>query len=59
MTVMPANPITCITDAFGNFWVLTTYGTCGSTNPFLTNLTQCFRVSKFLQLLQRLLQMGP
>jgi len=56
---MPANPITCITDAFGNFWVLTTYGTCGSTNPFLTNLNPVFRVSKFLQLLQRLLQMGP
>src|ERR1700675_4283840 len=36
-TQMPANPITCITDAFGNFWVVTTYGTCGGTTPFATN----------------------
>ena len=34
---MPANPITQVQDAFGNYWMLTTYGTCGSTNPFLTN----------------------
>lgn len=33
----PANPCTQVTDAFGNFWVLTQYGTCGNTNPFLTN----------------------
>jgi hypothetical protein len=34
---MPANPITQIVDAFGNFWMLTQYGTCGSVNPFITN----------------------
>lgn len=34
---MPANPITQVQDAFGNLWMLTTYGTCGSVNPFLTN----------------------
>ena len=38
----PPNPITCITDAFGNFWVVTTYGTCGPTNPFATNLNPVF-----------------
>jgi hypothetical protein len=35
----PTNPTTCIHDAFGNLWLLTTFGTCGSTNPFLTNTT--------------------
>ena len=39
---MPANPITGIKDAFGNFWVLTGYGTCGSTNPFASNLNPAF-----------------
>ena len=34
---MPANPITQVQDAFGNLWMLTTYGTCGAVNPFLTN----------------------
>ncbi len=33
----PINPTTCIKDAFGNLWVLTQYGLCGSINPFLTN----------------------
>jgi len=33
----PANPCTQVTDAFGNFWVLTQYGTCGNSNPFSTN----------------------
>ena len=42
LTTMPANPITCVTDAFGNFWVVTTYGTCGATNPFITNLNPVF-----------------
>lgn len=41
-TQMPANPITCVTDEFGNFWVVTTYGICGSTNPFITNLNPVF-----------------
>ncbi len=35
----PNNPTTVISDAFGNLWVVTTYGTCGLTNPFLTNTT--------------------
>lgn len=34
LTAMPANPITQVQDAAGNFWLLTTYGTCGSFNPF-------------------------
>lgn len=29
----PINATTCITDANGNLWALTTYGTCGSTEP--------------------------
>lgn len=33
----PANPCTQIVDAFGNFWALTVYGTCGSVNPFTTD----------------------
>lgn len=37
LTQLPNNPITCITDAFGNFWVVTQYGTCGNSNPFSTN----------------------
>jgi hypothetical protein len=39
---MPANPTTCLSDAFGNLWVLTQYGTCGNVNPFLTNLNPVF-----------------
>jgi hypothetical protein len=35
---LPSNPITQVADAFGNLWVVTTYGTCGNTNPFITNL---------------------
>lgn len=38
----PINPTTCIKDSFGNLWVLTTYGTCGATNPFLTNLNPVY-----------------
>lgn len=38
----PTNPITQVADAFGNLWVLTTYGTCGNTNPFLTNLNPVY-----------------
>lgn len=29
----PSNPITQITDPNGNLWVVTTYGTCGATQP--------------------------
>jgi hypothetical protein len=37
LNTCPVNPIVDITDSFGNFWVVTTYGTCGNTNPFATN----------------------
>ncbi len=33
----PINATTCITDPNGNLWVLTTYGTCGATQPAWTN----------------------
>lgn len=33
----PANPITIITDPNGNLWTVTTYGTCGNTQPTWTN----------------------
>jgi hypothetical protein len=29
----PVNATTCITDPNGNLWVLTTFGTCGNTQP--------------------------
>lgn len=29
----PSNPITQIIDPNGNYWVVTTYGTCGATQP--------------------------
>jgi hypothetical protein len=38
----PANPTTCISDSFNNLWTVTTYGTCGQTNPFLTNVNPVF-----------------
>lgn len=41
-TSTPSNPITQIKDAFGNLWVLTTYGTCGNVNPFVSNLTPVY-----------------
>jgi hypothetical protein len=31
--MQPTNPITCIADPNGNLWVVTTYGTCGNTQP--------------------------
>lgn len=34
LTSMPANPITQVKDAAGNFWMLTGYGTCGTVTPF-------------------------
>ena len=34
LTSMPANPTTQVKDAAGNFWLLSTYGTCGTFNPF-------------------------
>lgn len=42
LTAMPVNPFTCIKDAFGNCWVVTTYGTCGNSNPFISNLNPVF-----------------
>lgn len=33
LAAMPLNPITQITDPNGNLWTLTTYGTCGNTQP--------------------------
>lgn len=42
LTAMPVNPTTCIHDTFGNLWVVTTYGTCGNVNPFLTNLNPVY-----------------
>jgi hypothetical protein len=33
-TSTPRNPTTQVKDAAGNFWLLTTYGTCGAFNPF-------------------------
>ena len=32
-TTQPLNPITVITDPNGNLWTVTTYGTCGSSQP--------------------------
>jgi hypothetical protein len=37
MMSMPRNPVLQVKDLFGNLWALTTYGTCGMTNPFTTN----------------------
>jgi len=36
------NPILQVKDTFGNYWVVTGYGTTGSTNPFLSNLNPVF-----------------
>lgn len=36
-TNQPSNPITQIKDPNGNFWVVTTYGTCGAVQPTWTN----------------------
>jgi hypothetical protein len=41
-TQAPLNPITQVTDSFGNLWAVTTYGTCGATNPFLVNANPVF-----------------
>jgi hypothetical protein len=39
---LPANPVTQVKDTFGNLWILTTYGMCGGTNPFITNLNPVY-----------------
>lgn len=38
----PINPTTIVTDAFSNLWTVTTFGTCGNTNPFITNLNPVY-----------------
>ena len=38
MVSLPSNPISQVKDAFGNLWIVTGFGTCGSSNPFVTNL---------------------
>lgn len=45
VTVSPSNPYLQVADAFGNFWVVTTYGTTGAVNPFATNLNPVFPTS--------------
>lgn len=42
----PINPILQVQDAFGNLWVLTTFGTTGATNPFLSNLNPVYPSSQ-------------
>ena len=42
MSSLPANPVTQVKDSFGNLWIVTTYGTCGNVNPFLTNLNPVY-----------------
>ncbi len=38
----PNNPLTQVQDAFGNLWVVTTYGVTGGSNPFSVNKTPVF-----------------
>lgn len=38
----PINPFLQVRDAFNNLWVVTTFGTTGATNPFLSNLNPVF-----------------
>lgn len=45
VNAMPSNPLTQVQDAFGNLWVVTTYGTTDATNPFATNLTPTYPTS--------------
>src|SRR6185437_13488867 len=40
--VTPSNPYTQVKDAFGNLWVITTFGTTGASNPFASNLNPVF-----------------
>jgi hypothetical protein len=40
-----ANPILQVQDTFSNLWVVTTYGTTGATNPFLSNQNPVFPTS--------------
>ena len=38
----PNNPLLQVQDAFGNLWVVTTFGTTGASNPFASNLNPVF-----------------
>lgn len=42
----PINPLLQVADAFGNFWVVTTFGTTGVVNPFASNLNPVFPTSQ-------------
>jgi hypothetical protein len=42
VTTSPQNPYLQVKDAFNNFWVVTTFGITGSTNPFATNLNPVY-----------------
>lgn len=42
VTAMPNNPLLQVADAFDNFWVVTTYGVTGATNPFVADLNPVF-----------------
>jgi hypothetical protein len=42
VTTTPNNPLLQCADAFGNYWVVTTFGTTGATNPFIANLNPVF-----------------
>ena len=35
LPAMPVNPTTAVADPLGNLWVLTQYGTCGASTPFV------------------------
>lgn len=42
LATSPNNPWLQVADAFGNFWVVTTYGTTGASTPFAANLNPVF-----------------
>ena len=42
VNAMPNNPLLQVVDSFGNLWTVTTFGTTGATNPFITNLNPVF-----------------
>jgi hypothetical protein len=46
VSAAPINPILQVQDSFGNLWVVTTFGTTGATNPFITNLTPVYPTSQ-------------
>lgn len=42
LATSPNNPWLQVADAFGNFWVVTTFGTTGASTPFAANLNPVF-----------------